>query len=77
MQPTRRSVLFALGSSALTGPGLSMAQTANDLKFGAMPLGSIWYVFAASFSKHIQPALPAGSKVDIIARGGGIGNPFW
>ena len=76
MQPTRRSVLFALGSSALTGPGLSIAQTANDLKFGAMPLGSIWYVFAASFSKHIQPALPAGSKVDIIARGGGIGNPI-
>ena len=52
------------------------AQAAADLKFGAMPLGSIWYVFAASFAKHIQPAMPAGSKVDIIARGGGVGNPI-
>jgi TRAP transporter TAXI family solute receptor len=49
---------------------------ADELKFGAMPLGSIWYVFAASFSKHITPALPPGSKLDIIARGGGIGNPI-
>lgn len=47
---------------------------AQELKFQAMPLGSIWYVFAASFSKHIQPALPPGAKVDVVARGGGIGN---
>lgn len=49
---------------------------AEEIKFGAMPLGSIWYVFAASFSKAIQPALPAGSKVEVIARGGGVGNPI-
>ena len=49
---------------------------ADEIKFGAMPLGSIWYVFAASVAKHIAPALPPGSKVDIIARGGGIGNPI-
>lgn len=49
---------------------------AEEIKFGAMPLGSIWYVFAATFSKYITPALPPGSKVDIIARGGGIGNPI-
>ncbi len=48
----------------------------EELKFGAMPLGSIWYVFAASFTKYITPQLPAGSSVDIIARGGGIGNPI-
>lgn len=51
------------------------AQAAENLQIGAMPLGSIWYVFAASFAKVIQPALPAGSKVEVIARGGGIGNP--
>jgi len=54
---------------------LATAQ-AEEIKFGAMPLGSIWYVFAASFSKHITPALPPGSKLDIIARGGGISNPI-
>lgn len=76
MQRTRRSALIALSSAALAGPNITLAQATTDLKFGAMPLGSIWYVFAASFAKHIQPALPAGSKVDIIARGGGIGNPI-
>jgi uncharacterized protein len=55
---------------------VSHGARAEEIKFGAMPLGSIWYVFAASFAKHITPALPPGSKVDIIARGGGIGNPI-
>ena len=30
-----------------------------------MPLGSIWYVFAASFSKYIQAGLPPGAKLGI------------
>lgn len=76
MQKSRRATLIALGASSLTGASRALAQAPTDLRFGAMPLGSIWYVFAASFAKHIQPALPAGSKVDIIARGGGIGNPI-
>ena len=68
-----KKALFALlGALALAASPVR----ADELKFGAMPLGSIWYVFAASFAKHIQPALPPGSKVDIIARGGGIGNPI-
>lgn len=76
MQTPRRRVLFTLGAAAFSGAGPAFGQATSDLRFGAMPLGSIWYVFAASFAKHIQPALPAGSKVDIIARGGGIGNPI-
>ena len=62
-----------LGAAALAFAA-GVAQAQQDLKFQAMPLGSIWYVFAASFTKHIQPALPAGAKVDVVARGGGIGN---
>jgi len=58
---------------AIIGSGAAYAE---ELKFGAMRLGSIWYVFAASFSKVIDPALPAGSKVEVIARGGGVGNPI-
>lgn len=76
MFQSRRRTLMTLSAAALTAPMPAFAQATSDLKFGAMPLGSIWYVFAASFAKHIQPALPAGSKVDIIARGGGIGNPI-
>ncbi len=64
--------LFAAAAAALALAAGAHAQ--QDLKFQAMPLGSIWYVFAASFTKHIQPALPAGAKVDVVARGGGIGN---
>ena len=52
-----------------------VAHAGENLQIGAMPLGSIWYVFAASFAKVLQPALPAGSNIEVIARGGGIGNP--
>lgn len=68
----RKALLAFVAAAALVAQGVR----AEEIKFGAMPLGSIWYVFAASFAKHIQPALPPGSKVDIIARGGGIGNPI-
>lgn len=77
MSMNKREAITALGALATLGHPLgALAQAGGDLKFGAMPLGSIWYVFAASFAKHIQPAMPAGAKVDIIARGGGIGNPI-
>jgi TRAP transporter TAXI family solute receptor len=52
-----------------------VAHAGESLQIGAMPLGSIWYVFAASFAKVMQPALPAGGSIEVIARGGGIGNP--
>jgi len=72
----RREFLAWSGAAVAAGqvPGWALAQ--QEIKLQAMPLGSIWYVFAASFTKHIQPALPAGSKVDVVARGGGIGNPI-
>lgn len=62
------------GAAAALALAAGTAQAQQELKFQAMPLGSIWYVFAASFTKYIQPGLPAGSKVDVVARGGGIGN---
>jgi hypothetical protein len=52
-----------------------VAHAGESLQIGAMPLGSIWYVFAASFAKVLQPALPPGASIEVIARGGGIGNP--
>ena len=72
----RREFLAWSGAAVAAGqvPGWALAQ--QEIKLQAMPLGSIWYVFAASFTKYIQPALPAGSKVDVVARGGGIGNPI-
>jgi len=37
---------MAIGAAVLSAG----AARAEEIKFGAMPLGSIWYVFAASFS---------------------------
>ena len=68
----RLATAASLGVALVAGG----AAYADELKFGAMRLGSIWYVFAASFSKVIDPVLPAGSKVEVIARGGGVGNPI-
>lgn len=65
------AVAVAVALCLLTG----VAQGGENLQIGAMPLGSLWYVFGASFAKVIQPVLPPGSNVEVIARGGGIGNP--
>jgi len=77
MRSASRKLYRAIGAVAI-GAAVMSAGTARaeEVKFGAMPLGSIWYVFAASFSKVIQPVLPPGSKVEVIARGGGVGNPI-
>lgn len=70
--------LFRIIAAGAIGAAVMSTGTARaeEIKFGAMPLGSIWYVFAASFSKVIQPALPGDAKVEVIARGGGVGNPI-
>jgi TRAP transporter TAXI family solute receptor len=68
MRKSTGAAVLAIGLLA------GVAHAGESLQIGAMPLGSIWYVFAASFAKVIQPALPPGSTVEVIARGGGIGN---
>lgn len=47
-----------------------------NIKLGAMPIGSSWYVYAATYSKLFQDALPAGSSVEVIPQGGGTANPL-
>lgn len=69
----KRGAGALLLGAAVVSSGLAQAE---ELKFGAMRLGSIWYVFAASFSKVIEPSMPTGTKVEVIARGGGVGNPI-
>jgi len=49
-----------------------VAQAGENLQIGAMPLGSIWYVFAASFAKlgdTIAATVPSGSQA--------MARPFW
>ena len=49
---------------------VSFPAGATDVKIGAMRLGTSWYVFGATLAKLLQDALPAGSNVEVVARGG-------
>lgn len=70
----RRLILKAAALSVAAGIALPGLAQAEDLKIQAMRLGSSWYVFGATLSKLLQDALPSGSTVDVVAKGGGVGN---
>lgn len=61
---------LALSAGLVTAP---LAQ--ETLNFGAMPVGSGWYVAAAAIQKAIEPELD-GYTIEIIPRGGGVANPM-
>jgi len=63
----RTFVAAALAASAAAG--------AQEIKFGAMPLNTWWYVAGASVAALVQPQLPKGANIEVLARGGGIANP--
>lgn len=50
--------------------------TGDRITIGAMPPGTSWYVFAATLAQLLQRSLPEGTRVEVVARGGGIGNPI-
>lgn len=53
---------------------LAASAGAQELKFGAMPLNTWWYVAGASIAGLVQPQLPSGARIEVLARGGGIAN---
>ena len=44
--------------------------------FASMPLGSAWYVYAATMAQMLKKVLPEGSSIDVLPQSGGIGNPL-
>ena len=50
--------------------------SAADLKIATMRLGSSWYVFGATLYQLLKSELPGGTRVEVLAKGGGIGNPI-
>lgn len=66
----KRLLLALIAASAFAS-----AHAQQDLKFGAMPLNTWWYIAGASITNLVQPQLPAGTKMEVLARGGGIANP--
>lgn len=69
---TRIKLCAAGVLAAALGAGNAAAQ---ELKFGAMPLNTWWYVAGASVAALVQPQLPKGGSIEVLARGGGIANP--
>jgi len=68
-----KTICAGLLAAGLVLPSIAQAET---IKIGAMRLGSAWYVFGATLSKLLADSLPAGAKVEVIAKGGGVGNPI-
>ncbi|WP_417526785.1 TAXI family TRAP transporter solute-binding subunit [Marinomonas shanghaiensis] len=67
---------FSLLASALIFTSvLSLPTQAEELKLGAMPVGSGWYVGAAAIQRMVQEK-DSKLNIEIIARGGGVANPM-
>ena len=49
---------------------------AETIKIQAMRLGSSWYIFGATLSSLLQDNLPKGTTVEVVPKGGGVGNPI-
>jgi uncharacterized protein len=61
---------------ALAGAGAATAAIAAEpLRIGAMPLNTWWYVAGGAIANLVQSQLPAGTTIEVLARGGGIANP--
>lgn len=74
---TRRRVLLGGAATISAGAAASLSRTTptkHILVIGAMPPGTSWYVFAATFAQMLEHEMP-DTDVEIFARGGGIGNP--
>lgn len=54
----------------------SISAQAETIKIQAMRLGSSWYIFGATLSSLLQNNLPQGTSVEVVPKGGGVGNPI-
>lgn len=72
----RRFIALSVAQCGLLG-GLGCTKATGDrITIGAMPPGTSWYVFAATLAQLLQRSLPQTTQVEVVARGGGIGNPI-
>lgn len=69
--------LFLLINS-ITGSQAFGAELKGPVKFtfASMPLGSSWYVYAATLAQMLKKVLPENSTIDVLPQSGGIGNPL-
>lgn len=71
-----RRIQAAVLAAALLAAAACTPARREYLSVAAMPPGTSWYVFGATLSKLLEERLPGNVNVEVIARGGGIGNPI-
>lgn len=54
---------------------ISTLANAETIRIGAMPVGSGWYVAAATMEKNLEKIIK-DTDFEVIARGGGVANPL-
>jgi len=54
----------------------SLPAGADDIRFAGMRLGTSWYVFSATLYKLMAREMPPGTRLEVMAKGGGISNPL-
>jgi len=62
---------------ALVGWTLSAALEVTkpvEVTIASLSPGTAWYVYGAAVADLLRPALPAGSKVEVLPQSGGVGN---
>lgn len=69
------STLARWTSGILLGSLVAISASAETVRIGAMPVGSGWYVAAATLKKTLEETVP-GLDLEVIARGGGVANPM-
>ncbi len=51
------------------------AAMAEELRIATMRLGTSWYVFGATLYHLLEDKVPPGTRIEVVAKGGGIVNP--
>jgi TRAP transporter TAXI family solute receptor len=77
MRPFIWRLGFVIGLAALVGAVATSTGRAADpvqLTIASLSPGTAWYVYGATIGDLLRPALPAGSKVEVLPQSGGIGN---
>lgn len=71
----RRAAIGSIAGAAGVALLAATSRPFETLSIGAMPPGTSWYVFAATLARLLESQLPADINIEIMARGGGTGNP--
>ena len=75
MKKTAGSILARGVAGVVLGGLIAVSACAESIKIGSMPVGSGWYVAAATLKKNLEETVP-GISVEVIPRGGGVANPM-